>query len=126
MLTATSRKKTPCPVGSPGADGTTSVTLSGAPWRAAMGVKTFCTAEAVVSDPAVATSSSGEAPGAYAPKTSRALSCRTASPRSATVRTVRSPPDLSLIVCARTWALGPEPTTATGSWCGAGCAKAPR
>ena len=59
MLIATSRKKMPWPVGSSSVVGTTSVTFSGAPCCAAIGVKTFCTTVALVSDPAVATNSSG-------------------------------------------------------------------
>ena len=63
MLIATSRKNSPCPVGSPGAGRATSVTVSGTPWALATGVKTLSTAVASVSEPAEATSSCGALPG---------------------------------------------------------------
>ncbi len=59
MLTATSRKNRPWPVGASATGAATSVTFSGTPSRAATGVKTFSTAVAPMSDAAVATSSSG-------------------------------------------------------------------
>ncbi len=152
MLIATIRKKRPWLVGSSSAGGATSVTLSGRPCWAATGVKIFCTTVAVVSEPAVATISSGAAfapaplfaadapslfeagappPGpcasiTYAPKISWCFSWSSASARLPTVRTSRPPCALSLIDWASTCVWEPEPTTATGRWCGSGCANAPR
>ncbi|SCD99941.1 hypothetical protein GA0115246_109053 [Streptomyces sp. SolWspMP-sol7th] len=130
MLTATRKKKTPCPVGSPWAGGARSVTLSGLPCAVASGVKTFSATVALVSAFVLATSSSGAVPeGTKAPESCRSMSRWCAASRSGTVRTSSDSPAaaaLSWIVCASAAVLGPAPTTATGMWCGEGLTKAPR
>ncbi|WP_315986603.1 response regulator [Streptomyces sp. MS191] len=61
-----------------------------------------------------------------APEEDRPRRAATAVSRSATVRTSRAPAPLSWRVWARTWALGPEPTTSTRRSWGSGAWKAPR
>lgn len=126
MLSATSRKNRPWPVGSSETVGVTSVTLSGTPCCVATGVKIFSAVIALMSDPAVATISSGDfALRTYAPSMSRDRSCSTAAERLSSVRTSSASPALSFTVWAKTFVSGPAPTTATGRWCGSGATKAP-
>ena len=57
---------------------------------------------------------------------SRSISALTAACRSGSVRTSSACPASVRSVCAKAVAEGPLPTTATGRWCGAGEANAPR
>ncbi len=126
MLSATSRKNRPWPVGSPSAGVVRSVTCSGTPCLSVTLVNTAVAATTEVSEFPLATISSGLlASGTKAPTRSRSCSCCSAAARSSTVWTSSAAPAFSWIACARPCAWGVVPTTATLRWCGSGWWKAP-
>ena len=94
ILTATRRKKIPCPVGSPSAGGAASVTLSGAPCAAATPVRPSPPRWRWCPRRSVATRSSGSSPAGRR-RNSSASEVFTAAARSATVRTLSAPSPLS-------------------------------